>query len=153
MKVDSTNAQYCFLDIDCNNHRQKLATAAAFVDATDSRYGFSSKNLLHLGGSELSRINESILTDHGMYVLLCTHCRRAHRQLADAMWETCCGHRCGRTRLFCCRSILKCDFISLSINYFSPPIFNSLRLLSLSLSLHLDQHALTILHHRMGIKE
>ena len=35
------------------------------MDATDSRYGFSSKDLRHLGGSELSRIAESIATDHG----------------------------------------------------------------------------------------
>ena len=69
MKLDSTNAQYCFLDIDINNHRQKLATAAAFVNATDTRYGFSSKDLLQLGGSEISRIqSELILNDHGTFL-------------------------------------------------------------------------------------
>lgn len=36
---------YCFIDLDVNNYRAKLATAAAFVDATDSRYGFSFKDL------------------------------------------------------------------------------------------------------------
>lgn len=55
---------YCFLDLDIDHHRAKLATAAAFVDATDSRYGFSSKDLLALGGSEVSRIPELIETDH-----------------------------------------------------------------------------------------
>ena len=66
MKVDSINAKYCFLDIDINNHRHKLAVAAAFVNATNTRYGFSSKDLLHLGGSEVSRIqSELIQTDHG----------------------------------------------------------------------------------------
>jgi hypothetical protein len=56
---------YCFIDLDFNNYRAKLATAAAFVDATDSRYGFSSKDLRHLGGSELVRLDELISTDHG----------------------------------------------------------------------------------------
>jgi hypothetical protein len=56
---------YCFIDIDIDNYRAKLATAAAFVDATDSRYGFSSKDLRHLGGSELVRLDELISTDHG----------------------------------------------------------------------------------------
>jgi len=60
--VDSS--KYCFLDLDFNNHRDKLATAAAFVDATDSRYGFSSKDLRLLGGSEISRIRDLISTDH-----------------------------------------------------------------------------------------
>lgn len=38
--------KYCYLDIDIGNYRKKLATAAAFVDATDTRYGFSSKDLV-----------------------------------------------------------------------------------------------------------
>ena len=49
-----------------SDHRAKLALAAAFVHATDSRYGFSSKDLRKLGGSELSRIGDLIGTDHGM---------------------------------------------------------------------------------------
>jgi hypothetical protein len=55
---------YCFLDVDIDQHRAKLATAAAFVDATDSRYGFSSKKMLSLGGSEVSRIAALIESDH-----------------------------------------------------------------------------------------
>jgi hypothetical protein len=55
---------YCFLDIDINDTRRKLRTAAAFVDATDSRYGFSSKNLRYLGGSEISRLKDTIQNDH-----------------------------------------------------------------------------------------
>jgi hypothetical protein len=62
--LNCSNAGYCFLDFDLNDHRAKLATAAAFVDATDSRYGFSSKDLRLLGGSELSRIEDLIATDH-----------------------------------------------------------------------------------------
>ena len=37
---------------------------AAFVDATNSRYGFCSKDLRKLGGSEISRIPELISEDH-----------------------------------------------------------------------------------------
>ena len=48
-----------------SNYRSKLNLAAAFVDATDSRYGFSSKDIRKLGGSELSRINDLIASDHG----------------------------------------------------------------------------------------
>ena len=47
-----------------SNHRSKLATAASFVDATDSRYGFSSKDLRKLGGSEVCRVKDLIDTDH-----------------------------------------------------------------------------------------
>ena len=35
------------------------------MDATDSRYGFSSKDLRQLGGSEISRIDDLIGSDHG----------------------------------------------------------------------------------------
>ncbi|KAL3791422.1 hypothetical protein ACHAW5_005796 [Stephanodiscus triporus] len=42
----------------------RAAMTAAFVDATDSRYGFRSKDLRRLGGSELSRIHESTNADH-----------------------------------------------------------------------------------------
>ena len=64
-KMDAKTAEYCYLDVDINNFRMKLGTAAAFVDATDSRYGLSSKNLLSLGGSEISRLEEMISGDHG----------------------------------------------------------------------------------------
>ena len=62
--LNSSSASFCFLDFDLGNYREKLATAAAFVDATDSRYGFSSKDLKLLGGSEVSRIKDLISTDH-----------------------------------------------------------------------------------------
>lgn len=52
------------MDFDIDNHRKKLATGAAFVHSTNSRYGFSSKDLRDLGGSELSRIKDLISTDH-----------------------------------------------------------------------------------------
>eukprot|EP00980_Cylindrotheca_fusiformis_P017605 scaffold5517_cov135-Cylindrotheca_fusiformis.AAC.35 len=41
-----------------------MSTAAAFVDATNSRYGLSTKNLLLLGGSEVARLQDMIATDH-----------------------------------------------------------------------------------------
>ena len=55
---------YCFLDLDLDNSRKKLATCAAFVDSTNLTYGFSSKDLLSCGGSEISRLKELISTDH-----------------------------------------------------------------------------------------
>ncbi|KAL7532296.1 hypothetical protein ACHAXR_004545 [Thalassiosira sp. AJA248-18] len=65
--VNSQSCQYCYIDIDINNHRSNLAlvsSTAAFVDATDSRYGFCSKDLRKLGGSELSRMHELMSNDH-----------------------------------------------------------------------------------------
>ena len=63
-QVTAATCTYAFLDFDIDNHRRKLGTAAAFVDATDTRYGHSSKDLLSLGGSELSRLEELLATDH-----------------------------------------------------------------------------------------
>lgn len=63
-KLTAESARYCYLDIDIDGTRQKLATTAAFVHATDTRYGFSSKDLRELGGSELNRIGELMATDH-----------------------------------------------------------------------------------------
>jgi peptidylprolyl isomerase len=62
--ITATTARYCHIDLDLSHHRRKLATAAAFVHATDSRYGFSSSDLRHLGGSELKRILPSMQADH-----------------------------------------------------------------------------------------
>jgi peptidylprolyl isomerase len=64
ININADTCSLCFLDFDLDNHRSKLATAAAFVDATDSRYGFSSKDLRRLGGSELARVSEAIENDH-----------------------------------------------------------------------------------------
>jgi hypothetical protein len=63
--MNSENGAFCFIDIDVDNFRLKLGTAAAFVDATDSRYGLSSKKLFLLGGSEIARLQDMIETDHG----------------------------------------------------------------------------------------
>ena len=62
--IDADTARYCYLDLDLNGHRSRLARAAAFVYATDARYGFSSKHLLQLGGSELQRIPDLMASDH-----------------------------------------------------------------------------------------
>jgi cyclophilin family peptidyl-prolyl cis-trans isomerase len=62
--ISAETARFCYLDIDIDNSRQKLATAAAFVHATDSRYGLSSKDLRELGGSEVNRLSELVQTDH-----------------------------------------------------------------------------------------
>lgn len=44
-----------------------MGLAAAFVNATDSRYGFSTNDLRNLGGGELARIDDLIREDHGAY--------------------------------------------------------------------------------------
>ena len=62
--MNGNGQQYCFLDFDLNNERLKLATCAAFVDSTDLTYGLSSKDLMALGGSEVSRLKELISSDH-----------------------------------------------------------------------------------------
>ena len=72
--IHADSCSYCYLDLDFDRYRQKLATAAAFVHATDSRYGFSSKDLRQLGGSELVRIPELISTDHGACDKRMIHC-------------------------------------------------------------------------------
>lgn len=62
--ITADTSRYCFLDLDLGHHREKLAMAAAFVDATDSRYGFTSNDLRLLGGSEIARVKDLIATDH-----------------------------------------------------------------------------------------
>jgi peptidylprolyl isomerase len=62
--VNSETARYCYIDIDVDDHRSRLATAAAFVHATDTRYGFKSSDLRYLGGSEVKRIPEFMAMDH-----------------------------------------------------------------------------------------
>ena len=49
--ITEKTCRYCFLDFDVDNHRKKLATAAAFVANTDSRYAFSSKDHAALKGT------------------------------------------------------------------------------------------------------
>lgn len=53
-----------FLDVDVDDHRAKHARCRAFVEATDLRYGWSSKDVSALGGSEKSRLNEMYESDH-----------------------------------------------------------------------------------------
>lgn len=64
-KPTAENATYCYLDFDLNERRSQLARAAAFVAATDTRYGFSSSHLLRLGGAEIAhRVAECYDMDH-----------------------------------------------------------------------------------------
>ena len=63
-KIDGNTAKYCYLDIDIDGCRAKLAAAAAFVNSTNIRYGLSSDDLLKLGGSEISRLPSLIENDH-----------------------------------------------------------------------------------------
>jgi peptidylprolyl isomerase len=62
--INAATAHYCYLDFDLRDGRSRLARAAAFVHATNTRYHFSSPDLLLLGGSERSRIPELAALDH-----------------------------------------------------------------------------------------
>jgi len=65
INASTTAPRFCYLDLDLNDHRRQLARTAAFVAATDARYGFSSANLLALGGSELAhRVADCLANDH-----------------------------------------------------------------------------------------
>ena len=44
---------YAYIDFDVGSRRERLSRAASFIFATDTRYGFSSKDMRTLGGSEL----------------------------------------------------------------------------------------------------
>jgi peptidylprolyl isomerase len=61
--INATTARYCYLDIDIDQHRQRLATAAAFVHACNTRYGLSSNDWRQLGGSERARLPEWMQCD------------------------------------------------------------------------------------------
>lgn len=64
-KPTAETATFCFLDFDLDEYRSKLARAAAFVAATNTRYGFSSSHLFRLGGAEIAhRVQESYDMDH-----------------------------------------------------------------------------------------
>mmetsp|Transcript_27283 Transcript_27283/g.51164 ORF Transcript_27283/g.51164 Transcript_27283/m.51164 type:complete len:403 (-) Transcript_27283:202-1410(-) len=62
--INAESCGYCYLDLDLDSYRKKLSTCASFVSATNLTYGFSSKDLLALGGSEVSRLKELISVDH-----------------------------------------------------------------------------------------
>ena len=53
-----------YIDFDVGGHRAAFARGAAFIDATDTRYGWSSKDIRSLGGSERLRIADFFSTDH-----------------------------------------------------------------------------------------
>jgi len=63
-EISSKTSRFCYLDFDINRYRQRHALTAAFVAATNTRYGFTSKDLRLLGGGELKRIPDSIRADH-----------------------------------------------------------------------------------------
>ena len=52
-----------FLDIDLDSHREKYQRAADFVEATDLRYGWTSKFITELGGGEKQRVLECYADD------------------------------------------------------------------------------------------
>eukprot|EP00729_Bicosta_minor_P010719 gene10719-9688_t len=54
----------CFLDIDVDGARAAYKLACDFVEATDLTYGWSSKKLADLGGSERSRLPDMFEADY-----------------------------------------------------------------------------------------
>ena len=54
----------CWLEFDVDDQRGAWARACAFVEACDLRYGFSSKVLSELGGSEKARVGECYESDY-----------------------------------------------------------------------------------------
>ena len=77
-----------YLDVDVDDHRAKHARCRAFVSHTDLRYGFSSKHLDELGGSEKARIMELYASDYewssqGEIALEAATCERVVIELYD----------------------------------------------------------------------
>eukprot|EP00467_Chlorarachnion_reptans_P009744 CAMPEP_0114514036 /NCGR_PEP_ID=MMETSP0109-20121206/15923_1 /TAXON_ID=29199 /ORGANISM="Chlorarachnion reptans, Strain CCCM449" /LENGTH=235 /DNA_ID=CAMNT_0001694017 /DNA_START=239 /DNA_END=946 /DNA_ORIENTATION=- len=63
MSAKDSKSTKAFLDIDLNGNREAYARACAFVEATDMRHGWTSKELEKLGGSEKKRIQEAYESD------------------------------------------------------------------------------------------
>lgn len=63
-KLSFATAELCYIDFDIDHHRRHFGNAAAFVRATDSRYGFSTSDIRLLEGSELSRVQGLLESDH-----------------------------------------------------------------------------------------
>jgi hypothetical protein len=61
--VSTADRPLVYLDIDVDGHAAAFTLAQEFVQATDKRYGWSSKFLADLGGSERSRIREAYEAD------------------------------------------------------------------------------------------
>jgi len=56
-------ATRAYLDLDVDGHQAAYLRCCAFVEATNLRYGWSSKLLSELGGSERARIAEAYASD------------------------------------------------------------------------------------------
>mmetsp|Transcript_8227 Transcript_8227/g.15267 ORF Transcript_8227/g.15267 Transcript_8227/m.15267 type:complete len:237 (-) Transcript_8227:162-872(-) len=61
--MDAKTAR-CYLDIDLDGNRAAYQRAVDFVEATDLRHGWSSKDLKELGGSEIARLQEAYESDY-----------------------------------------------------------------------------------------
>lgn len=59
-----TKADKVFLDIDINQELAAFELGKAFVEANDIKYSLSSKDVLALGGSEVSRLPELFEADY-----------------------------------------------------------------------------------------
>ena len=54
---------YAFIDVDINDHRASYQRARDFVEATDQRYGLTSKKLEELGGTERANLQSFYESD------------------------------------------------------------------------------------------
>merc|ERR1712194_781132 len=59
-----TKADQIFMDLDIDGELEAFKTGAAFVEANDIKYSLSSKDVLSLGGSEVSRLPELFEADY-----------------------------------------------------------------------------------------
>jgi len=64
VRMSESKGKRAFLDLDINGNRAAYARACAFVEATDLRHGWSSKDIKDLGGSEMSRLQEAYESDY-----------------------------------------------------------------------------------------
>ena len=60
----SSDDKHVFLDIDISESHEKYLRAAQFVESTDLRYNFSSKDILKLGGRELQSVKDFYSLDY-----------------------------------------------------------------------------------------
>jgi peptidylprolyl isomerase len=89
------SGMHCFLDIDINDHRAAYALACLFVKENDTKYGFTTKVLAQMGGSERARLSELFEADYaysarGRIELSPAPCERIVIDLHTQTAPTCC---------------------------------------------------------------
>jgi peptidylprolyl isomerase len=89
MPHDVTRPKYVFIDIDIDNHREKYSLASEFVESTDLRYNWTSKDIKKLGGGERARIREMFENDYEWSQRGEIECERAEKErvVFEMFWE------------------------------------------------------------------